>query len=149
MYQRILVPVNGSSTSERALQEAIKLAQGEAQLRLVYVLEKILPLPAESFDYSNSAALQALQESARRTAQETLAQAADKVRKSGATVEIALLDHLGQEVVDAINIDAQNWQADLIVIGTHGRTGLTRLLLGSVAEGVVREASMPVLLIRA
>jgi nucleotide-binding universal stress UspA family protein len=146
MYQRILVPVNGSSTSERALQEAIKLAQGKAQLRLVYVLEEILPLAAETFDYSNSAALQ---DTARKAAQDTLAQAAEKVRRSGATVEIALLDQVGRDVVDAINIDAQNWPANLIVIGTHGRTGLTRLLLGSVAEGVVREASMPVLLIRA
>lgn len=146
MYQRILVPVNGSSTSERALQEAIKLAQGKAQLRLVYVLEEILPLAAEGFDYSNSAALQ---ETARKAAEDTLAQAADKVRKSGTTVETALIDELGQGVIDAINNEALNWSADLIVIGTHGRTGLTRLLLGSIAEGVVREAAMPVLLIRA
>lgn len=146
MYKRILVPINGSSTSERALQEAIKLAQGKAQLRLVYVLEEILPLAAEGFDYSNSAALQ---ETARKAAEDTLAQAADKVRKSGATAETALIDELGQGVVDAINNEAQKWSAGLIVIGTHGRTGLTRLLLGSVAEGVVREASMPVLLIRA
>lgn len=146
MYQRILVPINGSSTSERALQEAIKLAQGKAQLRLVYVLEEILPLAAEGFDYSNSAALQ---ETARKAAEDTLAQAANKVRKSGATVEMALIDELGQGVIDAINHEALNWSADLIVIGTHGRTGLTRLLLGSIAEGVVREAAMPVLLIRA
>lgn len=146
MYQRILVPINGSSTSERALQEAIKLAQGKAQLCLVYVLEEILPLAAEGFDYSNSAALQ---ETARKAAEDTLAQAADKVRKSGATVETALIDELGQGVIDAINNEALNWSADLIVIGTHGRTGLTRLLLGSIAEGVVREAAMPVLLIRA
>ena len=146
MYQRILVPINGSPTSERALQEAIKLAQGKAQLRLVYVLEEILPLAAEGFDYSNSAALQ---ETARKAAEDTLAQAADKVRKSGATVETALIVELGQGVIDAINNEALNWSADLIVIGTHGRTGLTRLLLGSIAEGVVREAAMPVLLIRA
>jgi len=115
-------------------------------LRLVYVLEEILPLAAEGFDYSNSAALQ---ETARKAAEDTLAKAADKVRKSGATVETALIDELGQGVIDAINNEALNWSADLIVIGTHGRTGLTRLLLGSIAEGVVREAAMPVLLIRA
>jgi nucleotide-binding universal stress UspA family protein len=44
--------------------------------------------------------------------------------------------------------EAERWQAELIVIGTHGRTGFSRLVLGSVAEGVVRAASMPVLLIR-
>lgn len=146
MYQRILVPINGSSTSERALEEAIKVAEGKALLRLVFVLEEILTIGAEGFDYANNAILQ---ETARKTANETLAKAADKVRQSGATVEIALLDEPGQGVVDVINNEALNWLADLIVIGTHGRSGLTRLLLGSVAEGVVREASAPVLLIRA
>jgi nucleotide-binding universal stress UspA family protein len=146
MYQRILVPINGSTTSERALQEAIKLAEGKAQIRLIYVIEEILAISNEGLDFANIAVLQ---EAARKAAEKTLAMAAETVRKSGAKVEIALLDELGQSVVDAINNEAQNWLADLIVIGTHGRTGLTRLLLGSVAEGVVREATMPVLLIRA
>ena len=145
MYQRILVPINGSPTSERALQEAIKIGQGKAQIRLVYVLEEVLPLAAEEFDFTNNTALA---ESKRNAAQATLAQAADQVRNSGASGEIALIDDLGQGVVDVINNEAQTWGADLIVIGTHGRTGLTRLLLGSIAEGIVREASMPVLLIR-
>lgn len=146
MYQRILVPLNGSSTSERALQEAIKLADGKAQIHLVYVLEEILMIGAEGLDYANNAVLQ---ESAKKAATETLAMAADEVAKSGAEVDTVLIEDMGHGVVDAINNEAQNWVADLIVIGTHGRTGLTRLLLGSVAEGVVREAAMPVLLIRA
>jgi len=146
MYQRILVPINGSSTSERALQEAIKLADGKAQIRLVYVVEEILTIGAEGLDYANNAVLQ---EAAKKAAAETLAIAADKVSRSGAKVDTVLIEDLGQGVIDVINNEAQNWVADLIVIGTHGRTGLTRLLLGSVAEGVVREAAMPVLLIRA
>lgn len=146
MYQRILVPINGSTTSERALQEAIGLAQGKAHIRLVYVLEEILPLAAEAIDFTDNTALL---ETRRKAAQTTLATAAEKVRKSGLTVEIALLEDLGQGVIDVINHEALGWGADLMVIGTHGRTGLTRLLLGSVAEGIVREASIPVLLIRA
>lgn len=146
MYQRILVPINGSPTSERALQEAIKLAAGKGLLRLLFVLEELLPIGAEGFEYTNTAALR---EIARNAAEETLAQAADKVRKSGAAAETILLQELGQGIVDVIINESLDWFADLIVIGTHGRTGLTRLLLGSVAEGVVREASMPVLLIRA
>lgn len=145
MYQRILVPLNDSATSERALQEAIKLAGGAGLLRLVYVLEEILPLGTEGYDFANNAALQ---KNARKAAEKTLAEAAEKAQQSGATVEIALLDDLGQGVVDVINNEALNCSADLIVIGTHGRTGLSRLLLGSVAEGVVRESSVPVLLIR-
>jgi nucleotide-binding universal stress UspA family protein len=146
MYQRILVPINGSSTSERALQEAIKIAAGQSHLRLLYVLVEIFPVGAEGYDYANSVVLH---DAEKKTAEAFLAKAADKVRQSGATVEVSLIDDLGQNVVDTINNAALNWTADLIVIGTHGRSGLTRLLLGSVAEGVVREASVPVLLIRA
>ncbi len=146
MYRRILVPIDGSATSDRALQEAIKLANGEAQLRLVYVLEEIYLLDAEGYAYIDYAALQ---QAVRNTGARTLALAAEKVQRSGATAESALLEASGERVAGVIVSEAQQWQADLIVIGTHGRSGLNRLLLGSVAEGVVRVASVPVLLVRA
>ena len=145
MYQRILVPINGGPTSERALQEAIKIAQGKAQIRLVYVLEEILPLAAEGIDLTNNAVIY---ENMRKMAQATLAQAAEKVRNSGAPVEISLIESLGQSVTDAINQEANDWGAEVMVIGTHGRSGLSRLLLGSVAEGIVRDSTIPVLLLR-
>lgn len=145
MYQRILVPVDGSATSERALQEAIKLAAGKAKLRLVYVTEEIYPLDTEGYAYIDYATLR---EAVRHTGERVLAQAAEKTRHSGATAEIALLEAGGGRVADVVASEAQNWPADLIVIGTHGRTGLSRLLLGSVAEGVARGASVPVLLVR-
>ncbi len=146
MYRRILVPIDGSATSDRALQEAIKLANGEAQLRLVYVLEEIYLLDAEGYAYIDYTALQ---QAVRNTGARTLALAAEKVQRSGATAESALLEASGERVASVIVSEAQQWQADLIVIGTHGRSGLNRLLLGSVAEGVVRVASVPVLLVRA
>lgn len=146
MYQRILVPIDGSATAERALQEAIKLAAGKAQLRLVYVIEEVYPLDAEGYAYIDYAALQ---QAVRSTGERTLAQAAEKVRRSGITTETALLDVPGERVAGVIDNEALSWKADLIVIGTHGRSGLSRLLLGSVAEGVVRGASVPVLLVRA
>lgn len=146
MYQRILVPIDGSATAERALQEAIKLAAGIARLRLVYVIEETYPLDAEGYafiDYS------ALQEAVRKTGERTLAQAVETVRRSGITAETALLDASGERVASVIDGEALSWKADLIVIGTHGRSGLSRLLLGSVTEDVVRGASVPVLLVRA
>ena len=159
MYQRILVPVDGSATSERALQEAIRLAAGKAQLRLVYVIEEIYPLDTEGYAYIDYATLR---EAVRHTGERVLAQVAEKTRHSGATAEIAaeeaqrlgatvetiLLEAGGERIADVIEGEARNWPADLIVIGTHGRTGLSRLLLGSVAEGVARGASVPVLLVR-
>ena len=59
MYQRILVPIDGSPTAERAAREAIKLADGTAHLRLIYVLEEIYPLDTEGLAYIDYAALQA------------------------------------------------------------------------------------------
>ena len=58
------------------------------------------------------------------------------------------IDTLGRRICDAIEEEAKQWQAYLIVIGTHGRRGVRRLLLGSVAEGVARVASELVLLVR-
>ena len=146
MYQRILVPIDGSATSERALQEAVKLASGKARIRLVYVTEEAYSLDAEGYAFIDYAALQ---EAVRRTGERALAQAAEKVRKSGMTAETALLEAAGERIANVVDGEARRWPADLIVIGTHGRSGLSRLLLGSVAEGVVRGASVPVLLVRA
>lgn len=145
MYQRILVPVDGSDTSMRALQEAVKLGGGRAGLRLIYVLEESYPLDAEGYAFIDQ---DALREAARLTGERILAQAAKAARDSGAAVETALLDAEGRRVASVIDEDARNWPAELIVVGTHGRSGLSRLLLGSVAEGVARGASMPVLLVR-
>jgi nucleotide-binding universal stress UspA family protein len=146
MYQRILVPIDGSAASERALQEAIRLADGKALLRLVYVIEEVYQLDAAGYGFIDYAALH---EEVRKTGERALAQAAEKVQSSGMTAETALLEVLGERVAGVIDGDALDWKADLIVIGTHGRSGLNRLLLGSVAEDVVRGASVPVLLVRA
>ena len=61
--------------------------------------------------------------------------------------EPIVIDALGQQVYDAIEEEAKRWPADLIVIRTHGRGGFRRLFLGSVAEGLTRVASKPVLLV--
>lgn len=146
MYQRILVPIDGSETSGRALQEAAKVANREAKLRLVYVLEELYLFDAEGYAYID---LADLQKAIRHTGERALALAAEKARLSGTIAETALLEASGERIANVIENEARHWQADLIVIGTHGRSGLNRLLLGSVAEGVVRVASVPVLLVRA
>jgi nucleotide-binding universal stress UspA family protein len=144
MYRRILVPVDGSTTSNCALQEAIKLAQQHhAQLELVHVFEDILYWVDES--YINYAELQ---ETVRESSEKILIEAQALVQQGGLATGIKLLEAKGQRTANVIVAEAERWQADLIVIGTHGRTGFSRLLLGSVAEGVVRTAAIPVLLIR-
>ncbi len=146
MYRRILVPIDGSQTSERALQETVKLVNRETQVRLVYVLEEIYLLDAEGYAYID---LASLQKAMRESGERTLARAAEKIRQSVMEVETALIDANGERIAIVIENEARAWQADLIVIGTHGRSGLSRLLLGSVAEGVVHAVSIPVLLVRA
>lgn len=146
MYRRILVPIDGSQASERALQEAVALASGAAQFRLVHVLEEIYLMEPEGYaqiDMTN------VQNALRQSGERTLAAAAAKVQQSGATAETVLLDANGERIPSVIVNEARQWTADLIVLGTHGRSGLDRLLLGSVAEGVTRIAPVPVLLVRA
>lgn len=144
MYQKILVPVDGSSTSDYALKEAIKLARlHHAQLALIHVYEDIFYWVDDS--YINYAELQ---ETMRTSGERILERARAKVEEAGLTADMKLLEAKNERTANLIVAEAERWQAELIVIGTHGRTGFSRLVLGSVAEGVVRTAPMPVLLIR-
>ncbi len=146
MYQRILVPSDGSPTSQRALEEALGLArqvgQG-AQLELLHVVEIILFPDSEI--YFNYAELQKIM---RSSGEKILAQAEKMVREAGVAVQKRLLEAGGERIANVIVEEARRWPADLIVIGTHGRSGFSRILFGSVAEGVVHTADVPVLLIR-
>jgi nucleotide-binding universal stress UspA family protein len=144
MYQHILVPVDGSPTSNRALQEALKLAkQLKAQLALIHVMEKIWYVDNES--YLNYAELQ---NAVRISSEKILAQAEAAVLQEGVSPTVKLLEARGERIANMVVAEAKRWPADLIVIGTHGRSGFSHLLFGSVAEGVVRTAHVPVLLIR-
>jgi len=144
MYRHILVPVDGSSTSARALQEALGLArQQTAELELVYVMEDVLFLENEAYiNYDE------VRKSARSEGEKTLAQAQAVVREAGMMATQRLLEARGERIASVIIEEARRWPADLIVIGTHGRSGFSRILFGSVAEGVVRTAHIPVLLVR-
>ncbi len=145
MYKHILVAVDGSDTSNLALQEAIKLAkEQQAQLRIVHVVEDI-PLNIDT-EY----ALDEYQEAMRKTGEAVLSKAEALARESGVTLETKLLqiETLGHRITNLVVEEAQSWPADLIVLGTHGRRGFNHLLMGSVAEGIVRVSPQPVLLIR-
>lgn len=146
MYKRILVAVDGSSTSDLAVQEAVKLAkEQQARLRLVHVVDVIVTDMYHEFEPPED-----FFESIRKAGRKMLDKALELVRANGMEAETRLLeiDKLAQHVADTIATEADAWPADLIVIGTHGRRGVRHLLLGSVAERVVRCATKPVLLIR-
>jgi len=144
MYQRILVPVDGSETSDKALQEALKLVAGQpAQLLLLHVVEDMQFLDAEG--YVNYAELREL---TLNMGKRMLDKAAEIATQAGITADSKLVEAAGKRIANVITAEAKDWPADLVVIGTHGRSGFSHLLFGSVAEGVVRGASVPVLLVR-
>jgi len=146
MFQRILVPVDGSTTSNLALEEAFKLAkEQQAQVRIIHVVDEV-SLNLES-DFASDAFINAL----RKSGNAILAKAEKKARDAGITIETQLLERIPIEhrISDMIVDDGKHWKADLIIMGTHGRRGINHLLLGSVAEKLVRIATTPVLLIRA
>ena len=146
MFKRILVAVDGSHAAELALQEAIKLAKEfQSQLQVVYVVDEV------SLNWPAGSDFEAATEIAQRSSREILDKADAAVRKAGMTAvtKALAIETLGHRIADMIAAEAEAWAADLIVIGTHGRRGVHRLLIGSVAEGVMRVATKPVLLIRA
>lgn len=146
MYTRILVAIDGSVPSNRALREAIGLARDQmAQLRIVHVIED--PYAYYTEDSIPPETIAALEQTWRQVGQKILDQAADLARQEGIQPETTLLEQ-EERVSTVIVTEAARWHADLIVLGTHGRHGLEHLLLGSVAEGVVRTAPVPVLLLR-
>lgn len=148
MYERILVATDGSAGADLAVEEAIKVARTPAaRVRLVHVIDSPYAY-ADAWYAAVSADLDAIQRAWRRTGQDILDRTASRVRAVGATVETALLESDGRRVSRVIVDEAERWDADLIVVGSHGRKGLEHLLLGSVAEGVARSARTPVLLAR-
>ena len=150
MYQRILIAIDGSDTSYLALDHAVQLAQYQrARLRIVHVVElfkyPLTMLDGPAFDPTP------LWDSLREEGRLALSVAAAKARSADVDSEIAMLegDDPSLRVATTIVKDAAGWDADLIVLGTHGRRGFDRILLGSVAETLVRMATAPVLLVRA
>jgi nucleotide-binding universal stress UspA family protein len=143
LYARILVAVDGSETSKRALREAVALVKDQrASLRVLHVID------VNAYGAELGVPIDQWRRSARESGQQILDGAVALAREQDVAVEAVLrekdLAHLSQAVLDEV----ARWPADLVILGTHGRSGLTHLLLGSVAEGVVHQATVPVLLVR-
>ena len=146
MYQRILVPVDGSPTSDAGLAEAIKLAKlTGAHMRVLHVVDEMpLLMSADGYAAMSGDVFTMLKEAG----QAVLEQARLTVHAAGIPVEAALFDSLSGRLCERVAEQVQEWGADLIVLGTHGRRGVGRMLLGSDAEQIVRTATVPVLLVR-
>lgn len=146
MYQRILVPLDGSDAARGGLEEAIRFASDQhACLRFVCVLSDVQlnTPPMHGLTYGDVLGRRRIE------SQAIVDAACAAASKAGVSAEGALLEYHRYQIDEAIIKEAERWQADLIVMGTHGRHGISRLILGSEAEGVLRQAPVPVLLVRA
>lgn len=141
-YKRILIPIDGSPTSNKALVAALELArEGSGRVRVVHAFDELAFM--SGYEYSGEA-LKAAREQARKA----LDTALDNVKSAGVEGDSRLLEIPGKRLGEVVAQEVSDWQADLVVIGTHGRRGLSRVLLGSGAESVIRLATVPVLVVR-
>ncbi|MBT9508046.1 universal stress protein [Rhodoferax sp.] len=144
MFKHILVPVDGSSTSQLAVEKAVGLAKAfGSRVTAIFVID---PYPftgvGTDFAYGQAEYLNA----ATAEANAAIAAAKAMIEKAGVTVDTAVIEaHAAwRGVVQA----AESAQADLIVMGSHGRSGLEKLVLGSVTQAVLSHTHLPVLVVR-
>lgn len=140
-FQRILVAVDEAPLAAHAADVAIELATGlGAKLAFIHIVD-----PASLAAPDGGTAASELVAQAEQDAKRLLAGFHQRMKIDVAPLEFVRVGTPAAEVVHA----AAEWPADLIVIGSHGRRGVTRALLGSVADAVMRQAPCPVLVVRA
>ncbi|MES2919408.1 MAG: universal stress protein [Pseudomonadota bacterium] len=147
MYKKILVAVDGSAGTAQVLQEAARMAPADASLRVVSVVEN--PMWGVPLEQGVLYDLEAMHNSLLKAATDILVSASEQLGKLGLQAETRVLDlfEADNSIPGAILREADAWGADVIVIGTHGRRGIKRLIMGSVAESLLRVARRPVLLV--
>jgi nucleotide-binding universal stress UspA family protein len=147
MYQRILVPIDGSSTSGKGLAEAIRLARlTGGRLRLVHVIDELsFALAMDAYAGHSGNWLKTLRDEGATLLEDARARAAEE----DVQADTVLRDSFKGAVHDQVIAEAAASHSDLIVLGTHGRRGLGRWVMGSNAEHILRMSPIPVLLVRA
>ncbi|WP_135827145.1 universal stress protein [Halorussus ruber] len=140
MYERILVPIDGSQQADRALDHALDLAETyDAEIHLLFVVD-VASVP-------NEIEAASVEERLDRYAEKTTTSAAERAEEAGVERVQTTVGH-GTPHRTILDYADENG-VDLVVMGTHGRTGIDRYLLGSVTEKVVRLADAPVLTVHA
>jgi nucleotide-binding universal stress UspA family protein len=142
-FNRILVPFDGSPTSSKALAAAIELARSQGgRIRILHSIDDLIYMSG----FDTSVEVLAI---IRANGEKALKEAASAAAAAGVDADCDLIDEPGQRLGDIVAREALSWKADLVVVGTHGRRGVGRVLLGSGAEQIIRLSPVPVLVIRA
>ncbi|CAN7285923.1 universal stress protein [Polaromonas sp. LjRoot131] len=146
MFKRILIPVDGSDTSNKALVAGLSMArETSASVRLLHALNEMAYVGGMAPDGTWSGDLVGM---ARESGAKVLADATAIAQSAGVEPSQVLLEEPGKRLGEAVAEAAKLWGADLVVVGSHGRRGLGRVLLGSGAEQILRLAPVPVLVVR-
>lgn len=145
MYKHILCPVDGSAASNAGRHEAIKLAKEQnAELHFLHVIDTYIPIVDMSGDFNVTYMIDILRDNGKKILQ----QAETAAKKYGVSAASKTIESVGGRIASTIVNEAAQWPADLIVMGTHGLRGFSRLVLGSDAEHVVRNSDAAVLLVK-
>lgn len=142
VFKKILVPIDGSNTANKALDYALHLAQeSQAKVRLLHCIDELSLL--SSYEYSGE-----LIQQARQAGDKILQDGLATAKKRGVSVDTLMVDQVGQRLGHSVANAVGDWGADLVVVGSHGRRGIGRVLLGSGSEQILRSSPVPVLLVR-
>ena len=147
MFKRIIVPVDNSETALKALHVAVELAkEQQAKLQILHVIDEQFLGFAEIYGDFHGVITPL-----KKSGEEVLNKMSAIAKNANIDFQCTLVElkPLEGRVAEKIIAQAKEWSADLIVIGSHGRRGFSRMFLGSVAENVMRIASVPVLLMHA
>jgi nucleotide-binding universal stress UspA family protein len=144
MFRRVLFGTDFSPASRPAFRRAIALArQSRGRLLIVHVVPSGMPMGAEG--YVTPRMYQEMETAIRQSAQKQLDRLVAQAKKAGVAARGLLLTGAAPE---AIALTARKERSDVVIVGTHGRTGLDRLLAGSVASRIVGTAPCPVMTVR-
>lgn len=145
MYHKIMVPVDESAAAKRALQEAIMLAKlCHSVIRVVNVVD------LAQFSWGGVGAMpsEEVRKVVNAAGEKGVREAQALLEQSSLQYEIAVIESAGDKIADLLIREATEHHVDLVVMGTHGFSGFMHVLMGSVAEGVLRQSDIPVMLLR-
>lgn len=142
VFKKILIPIDGSITANKALNYALHLAhEAQASVRLLHVVDELSLL--SRYEYPGEWVQQA-----RQAGHQILQDGLDAAKKLGVTADSLMVDQVGQRLGHSVADAAGDWGADLVVVGSHGRRGIGRVLMGSGSEQILHNSPVPVLLVR-
>ena len=142
MYRKMLVPLDGSELSESSLEHARAVATG-LQVPEVVLLRVVEPLSSQVYAYLGTSFIADAEKKAKAEAEDYLAKVADTLKKEGIAAQTTTI--LGRPADQILDYADEN-QVDLIIMSTHGRSGVSRWVSGSVADRVIRHSAVPVLI---